>query len=147
MNSKWGNITGSNLMTGDMFVTSSVSAFDRAAFKISMQDTVSFYGVVDPAFTVFAVRGNFASVVLNEKYLWSYKFTGTPPLGYLGYVDSYTVILHELGHAYGMLHPEEDYSTSYTFAEKIAVMTPDSTVKRQPTSDDLNAVDGLRAIY
>ena len=129
MNAKWGNVSGSTLLTGDAFLTSSVPAFDRAAF------------------TIFAVRGNFASVVLNDKYLWSYKFTGIAPAGYLGYVDSYTVILHELGHAYGLLHPDEDSKTPVTSVERIAVMTADGTVKRQPTSDDLNSIDGLRSIY
>lgn len=147
MNAKWGNVSGSTLITGDAFLTSSVQAFDRAAFKISMQDTVTFYGETAPAFTIYAVRGNFASVVLNNQYLWSYKFIGTPPASYLGYVDSYTVILHELGHAYGLLHPEEDSNTPVTSAERIAVMTADGTVKRQPTSDDLKSVDGLRSIY
>ena len=63
----------------------------------------------------------------------------------LGQADAQTVVLHELGHAHGLDHPDfNSWFVSQPEAAQTAVMNPSFVVRRALNSDD---VDGIRYLY
>jgi Matrixin len=144
MNQKWGSLPNSSLLTGSVYVTNSLSAYESAPFTIWMEDTYLVYGETAPAFTYTCAGCNSARITLNSHWVWSNQFLYSPNNpDRLGYVDSATVVLHELGHAYGLDHPENDPNTSLTSAEIASVMYANFTIKRNPTQDDINGIASM----
>jgi hypothetical protein len=144
-NLKWGGLQNSSLNTGSVFVTSSLNTYDNASFKIFMQDNYVAFGDASPGITLTCSGCDFASISLNTQWVWSNQFLDTPKsTAHLGYVDSATVVLHELGHAYGLDHPDNDPNTSLTAAEVASVMFVTFTIKRNLTSDD---IAGIASMY
>lgn len=112
MNQKWGGLPNSTLQTGTLYVSNSITAYENASFTMVFGDNVAMYANYFPAITVTCVGCNWAHVALSSNFVWSNRFAdSSASSSYLGYVDSSTVILHELGHSYGLDHPDEDPST------------------------------------
>jgi hypothetical protein len=140
MNQKWGGLQGSALQTGNLFVTSSLTVYENAAFTMWMEDSYLAYGTTAPATTSTCAGCNIARVTLNTHWIWSNQFLDTPNnANSFGYVDSATVILHELGHAYGLAHPQSPLSA----AEIVSVMYANKTIKRTPASDDISGIASM----
>lgn len=144
MNLKWGGLSNSTLQTGNVYVTSSLTAYENASFKMWMEDNYVTYGDSSPAVTFTCSGCNYARVVLSSRWIWSNQFVipATNP-NYFGYVDSATVILHELGHAYGLDHPDNDPNTALTSAEIASVMYVNFTIKRNVTADDISGIASM----
>jgi hypothetical protein len=136
------NITG-------IFSTASLSAFDNAQLKLSY--VAPELWVLPPGVIAFTCRSgcsdyqvvhnnklNSANISMNGNYSFATSFS-LPNMT----VDLQTIALHELGHAHGLGHPNDD-GTSLTAAESVSVMNFTFTLKRSLTLDDLK---GLESIY
>ena len=96
-----------------------------------------------PGETTFSLyNGHISSSVVHLNSTWSWNNTGTMSKS-LRKVDVQAVSTHEVGHVLGLGHPYQCHTT-FTAAEKAAVMYVDWTRKLTPNSDD---VAGLRSIY
>lgn len=137
MNQKWGGLPNSTLQTGSLFVSNSITAYENASFTMAFGDNMAMYNNNAPGFALTCVGCNAAHIALSSNYIWSNRFADASyASGYFGYVDSSTVILHELGHSYGLDHPDADPNTPLTYAEISSVMFVSHSIKRNVTSDD-----------
>ena len=144
MNQKWGSLPNSTLRTGPLFVTSSISAYENGGFTMSFGDNWAMYSNPSPGITFTCASCNRAHVSLSTKYIWSNRFAAATELsGYWGYVDCSTVILHELGHSYGLDHPDADPNSELTYEEISSVMYPTTSIKRIVTPDDASGIASM----
>lgn len=136
------NITG-------MFSTASVSAFESAQLKISYISGKTWYFA--PNVVAYTCRSGCSnSQIVNNNKLNSANISMNGNFSFVSNfdipameVDLQTITLHELGHAHGLGHPNQD-GTGLTTAEAISVMNFNATTKRSLTLDD---VKGLESIY
>jgi hypothetical protein len=144
MNQKWGSLPNSTLKTGPVLVTSSSSTYQNSAFTMVFGDNWDLYMDTAPGITLTCAGCNWAHVSLSTKYIWSNRFEKATYLsGFWGYVDSSTVILHELGHSYGLDHPDADPNSEFTYEEISSVMYPTTSIKRIVTPDDASGIASM----
>lgn len=138
-NLKWNLVSNSSLKTSSVIVTSSTSTFINAAFTIDRQDLVQAYGLDVAGLTSGVYTGsNSARIHLNSGWTWSTSFNQANQIA-----DLESVVVHELGHAYG-LNEALSGTGPFTAAAVASVMNANYSVKRTPNTDDIS---GIAALY
>ena len=136
----------STLNVSGVTITTSTSVLNSSSFRLTRYKTSWPWDSSYPAITCrysctetsSDARSNVASINLNDR-----DFTFTTYFSGSSIVDLQTVVLHELGHAHGLAHPQ-DFRSVISQAEYASVMTPTWTIKRSLTNDDIL---GLESIY
>lgn len=151
VNLAYDNTSGSTLNVSGSNYTSSLTAYEAATFKISVSNPGSDF--MKPRQAGVTARGpwsnpdvansNRAQIFLNPSYNWSDRFDRATLS-----LDTQTIVLHELGHAHGLAHPNSQNfcadGGALSPAEIDSVMHGDGRIKRTLTTDDLN---GLALLY
>lgn len=142
---KWGAVSNTCLWTGT-YNTTSASMFLASSFKFGQRDIFLEFGERAPGVTYRDPWAHTAEIIMNKRWYFSTSFDLDRVTNYtLGQADAQTVVLHELGHAHGLEHPDINawFNTQPDEADT-AVMTPSFVVRRALNSDDAN---GIRHLY
>ncbi len=125
----WNGIAGSTWS----YSTPSRTVTTSSAYVISNVDFSANGWQNVPGYTILTISGSQitkARQYQNTDYSWN--FSGTMVSG--SQADVHTVVMHEMGHILGLLHPL--YCGTMTAAEQAAAMNPDWTKKWDTNSDD-----------